>query len=102
VSYTTKIPQILREAMRDVRTANRISAERIAREAQANVARDTGRTAASVEALPTNEGYEVHVDFPGHLLEFGSVKMGARPFLVPAAEAERAAHERAVRRAYDS
>jgi hypothetical protein len=102
MSYKSDIPAILAAAARRVREANRISAERIADDARADIARDTGRTAASVEALRTNEGYEVHVDFPGHLIEFGSVKQGPRPFLTPAAEAEREAHQRAIRRAYDS
>jgi hypothetical protein len=100
MAYRSNIPRILATAALEVRAAHRASAERIAERAEADVPRDTGRTARSVEALPTNEGYEVHVDFPGHLIEFGSVKMGARPFLVPAAEDERARHARAVRKAF--
>ena len=98
--YRSNISRILRDAERDVRAANRRSAENIAERAAAEVPRDTGRTSRSVDAVPTNEGYEVHVDFPGHLLEFGSVKMPARPFLTPAAEFEREAHQRAIREAY--
>jgi HK97 gp10 family phage protein len=98
--YESKIPAKLREAERKVREANRRAAGNVAERAAAEVPRDTGRTARSVKAVPTNDGYEVHVDFPGHLLEFGSVKMPARPFLTPAAEFEREAHQRAVREAY--
>jgi hypothetical protein len=103
--YKSKIPAILRDVEREVRAANRRSAENIAERAHAEAPDRPPKGQGmieSIKAVPTNEGYEVHVDFPGHLLEFGTVKMGARPFLVPAAEFEREAHQRAVREAWTS
>lgn len=99
-SYSSRIPSILRSAERRVKAANRNAAENIAQAAEARVPRDSGDTARSIDTSPVDDGHEVTVDFPAHLLEFGTVKMGARPFLTPAAEAEREAHQRAVRKAW--
>jgi hypothetical protein len=102
--WSSRIPGMTAGAAARVAAANRVSAERIAADARRDAPDrpPIGKGMVdSIKAVPTNEGHEVHVDFPGHLLEFGTVKMSPRPFLVPAAEAERADHVLAVRKALD-
>jgi HK97 gp10 family phage protein len=68
----------------------RQSAERIAQGAEQRAPRRSGDLAESiaVERIGPFE-YAVTADIPWRFLEFGTVKMGAQPFMVPAAEAER-------------
>lgn len=103
MSYESSIPQFAKDLAKKAENVNRISAESIAFRAKVNIAKATGRTARSITASPAHgegEGsWEVTVDFPGHLLEFGTVKMSARPFLNHAADAEREAHTLAMKRA---
>lgn len=46
----------------------------------------TGDLQSSIEAVPHEGGGAVIADIPWRQLEFGTVKMGAQPFMVPTAE----------------
>lgn len=94
----SRIPQIIAKAQRDAETVNAASAERIAQEAQGRAPRDTGELADSIEAKPgEDDEYRVEVGvWYAHFLEFGTSRQGARPFLTPAAEAEREPHRKAI------
>lgn len=81
--------------------ASRVTAEAIAREAAARVARRTGATARSLAVEPARVGigwivFADRVDMPGlpGWLEFGTKFMTARPFLFNSARLEEGAHTR--------
>ena len=83
-TLNSRLSQIAKGADKKVNHANRLHAESIKTKAQAGIPKDTGRTAEGIEVEKDKPGYRVTVPFPGHLLEWGSVKMSARPFLTPA------------------
>lgn len=103
--YTSGIPRKLSGLAARVEAANKRTADRVADRAKQNVPRATGALHGSIRTVKASGGYVVRAGnrnvFYGHLVEFGTVKMPARPFLVPAAEAERDGHQLMVKRALD-
>lgn len=100
VKLTSRITQIIATATARVEQANKATSERIAESARATVrarSYETGELHDSIEA--TEDGVVVGAAH-GPYVEFGTVDTPAEPFLVPAAEAERAAHVAAVGAAY--
>ena len=113
------------EAEQYVKAAAKVTAENIAREARARVARRTGETAAHIVAEETHDGkgYVVWVEPDvklslhtskrsgrthtqkvtynalGGWLEFGTQHMTARPFLFVSARLEEGAHDQRTRAA---
>jgi HK97 gp10 family phage protein len=85
-----------------VKSAAKVTAEKIKTEAQARVARRTGATARgiTVEETHAGKGYVVYVgDGRQHIasfLEFGTRFMTTRPFLFASALLEEGAHTRRV------
>lgn len=80
------------------------TANRIAAEARARVARRTGTTAhgIGIDTARTGTGVVVFADRPSNpglpgWLEFGTKHMTARPFLFASARLEEGAHDRRVR-----
>lgn len=96
---TNLLPAIMHDLAPGVRAANLASARRIAARAEASAPRLSGDLAESVraESGPGTDARAVVGDWKAHLIEFGTVRHAAQPFLVPAAEAERDAHARAIR-----
>lgn len=86
VKLTSRIPTITREMVTKAEEIKRASAIRIASDMRATHAwKDvSGEERGSIEA----DGGEVRADFPWRQLEFGTVTAPARPFVIPAAEAE--------------
>jgi HK97 gp10 family phage protein len=90
----------------------KVTADNIAREAKARIARATGATAEAitVEETHNGDGYVVFVGnertYIGRFLEFGTKFMAARPFLFTSARIEEGSHDRraleAVQAAIDS
>lgn len=101
MSYESRIDEILREAEKKLKISQRESADHIRDEAKMRVPVATGRTRKSIKVVRVDTGLAVTVDFPGHLLEFGTVKMGAQPFLTPAAELERPRYIESMKKAYE-
>ncbi len=61
-------------------------------------ASDTGRLASSVIAQPIPNGYEVETNLKyGPMLEFGTSKMAARPWLLPSFERAKIGVEKELR-----
>lgn len=88
-------------AERHILQASRVTADAIAREATARVARRTGETARGITVEPARVGigWIVFADRPDEpglpgWLEFGTDKMTARPFLFSSARLEEGAHTR--------
>lgn len=99
---TSQLPEIADRASAGGRLANAASARKIAAGAAASAPRLSGDLANSIKAVG-GQGTDARVvveDWKAHLIEFGTVRSAAKPFLVPAAEAERAAHARAIRDLY--
>jgi HK97 gp10 family phage protein len=90
VTVKSRLAEIATQATMGADDRLRQSAERIAQGAVQRAPRRTGELAESigVEQIGPFE-YAVVADIPWRFLEFGTVKMGAQPFMVPAAEAER-------------
>lgn len=91
MAYTTRIPDILNRLPAHLDAAVRAGVEAIANDAKTRAPVDTGRLRDSihVERRGPSE-YTVLVDaFYGQLVEFGSTSTGARPYLIPAIEANR-------------
>jgi hypothetical protein len=93
-------------AEKHVQAAAKETADRIAAEARARVARRTGTTAhgIGVDIARVGSGYVVFADRPDNpglpgWLEFGTERMTARPFLFASARLEEAAHDRRIRQA---
>lgn len=98
VNVTSRLDEIARQARHGADNAAAGAAHRIAREMRARVPADTGATARSIKVeRNASDEYAVTADFPWRQLEFGTVKMPARPFATPAAEAERDRFNRAIR-----
>jgi hypothetical protein len=82
------------------------TAQNVAREARARVARATGKTAAGIgiEVAKRGPGYVVFSDRPDQpglpgWLEFGTKKMAAQPFFFASARLEEGPHDRRMREA---
>jgi hypothetical protein len=101
VALVSRIPQIIRRVESQVDGVNQQSAQRIARDARGRVPVRTGRTRDSIRAQRAKGGgWEAVVGFPGQFIERGTARVAARPFMMPAAEAERAAHRKAIKALY--
>jgi HK97 gp10 family phage protein len=101
MALVSRIPQIIRRVESQVSSVNKQSAERIAQDARRRVPVKTGRTRDSIRAQRAKgDDWEAVVGFPGQFIERGTARVAARPFMVPAAEAERAAHRKAIRELY--
>jgi hypothetical protein len=101
VALVSRIPQIIRRVESQVDGVNRQSAERIAQGARRRVPVRTGDTRDTIRAQRAKGGgWEAVVGFPGQFIERGTARVGARPFMLPAAEAQRAAHRRAIKALY--
>lgn len=100
VRLTSDFPEIARRLERNAEALVRRTAENIAGEAKQRAPRATGKLARSIKVHRVGEfEYRVEVGaWYAHFIEFGTVKMAARPFLTPAAEAERGDFQRAGRR----
>lgn len=90
-----------------LKAAARVTADNIAKEARNRVRRRTGHTAAQirVEEMTEKAGYVVRANdlsTKKHVeswLEFGTVKMSAKPFLFVSARLENPSHDRRMREA---
>lgn len=97
-----RIEPAVREAINDV---NLVTAREIVRQAQARVAKRTGLLASSINYSQDKRrgqakvGIEKGPAFYGHFVEFGTVSVGARPFMQPAVESQRDAHDSRMRAA---
>lgn len=94
VTIKSRFPQIVVELSRLSSAANKDIAEAIADEARERVPRRTGalHDAIHVEFEGDDSWAVVAGDdnaFYGHIVEYGSIAAAPRPFLVPAAEAQR-------------
>lgn len=74
--------------------------------AKASVPVRSGKLRDAIHTEKSDEGVSVIAGdgsaFYGHIVEFGSVQMGARPFLVPALESKRGEVDKLVSRALDN
>ena len=99
------LDQLGAEAERHVLDAARVTGKRIAAEAKARVARATGETLRAITVEEKDGAVQVFVGRTSHpaalpaWLEFGTQKMGARPFLFASARLEEGSHLRRVREA---
>lgn len=102
VQFFSRIPQVIARAEREISEINEHAAKQIADEAATRAPRASGALAASIAARRAEgDDWEVTVGaFYAHMVELGTVRAGARPFLTPAAESQRAAHRKAVKRLY--
>lgn len=97
VKVTSRLDDIARRALDQSDDTVREVAERVARGAKGRAPRRTGSLAESIATEQDGPmKYYVTADFPWYLLEHGTARAGARPFMVPAAEAERDNLKRAV------
>lgn len=101
-ALVSRLPQIIQTAESGVGRANAQAAQRVARGAKGRAPRATGRLAGSIKAKPAGgNAHRVEVGaFYGMFIEWGTIHQGARPFLTPAAEAERASHLASIRALY--
>jgi HK97 gp10 family phage protein len=81
------------EARKAVRTQVRKSANAIRKGAQQRVPVDSGRLKKSIRARYSSDGFSAEIA-PGlkwraHFIEFGTLKMAAHPYMMPAWEQER-------------
>jgi HK97 gp10 family phage protein len=101
-TLTSRFPAIVDHAERRVGPTNETTARRIAAAASTSAPRRTGALAGGIQARP-GEGDDWTVVVPASyasLVEFGTRHAGAEPFLVPAAEANRAQHVRDLQEMY--
>lgn len=108
VTYTSRIPEILDRVERDVPEVNKDTANQIATQARATVAvfrsilkREVRVTRGNHMTFRVEVGKARGRGFYAHMVEFGTVRMSAQPFLVPAAEAQRAVHRRRLAELYE-
>lgn len=91
-SYQSRIPYVMTLIEHQVDQVVERVADRIVEEAQARVPQESGRLHDAIHKEHRGVGeYAVLAGddevFWGHMVEFGTVKANAHPFLVPAAEA---------------
>lgn len=88
-----RIPEAHREA---INIAHELTAKEIVRVASAKVRRATGLLSKSITYSidkrrgTAKVGVEKGPAFYGHFIEFGTTRLPARPFMLPAVEGERA------------
>lgn len=92
--YDSRLPLIISRLDEQIDEAARLTANAIASDAKSRVPVAGGSLRDSIHVDKEGEGsyYVVAGDsdvFYGHLVENGTTKMPPRPFLVPAAEAEK-------------
>ncbi len=98
MSLESRLPEIIRSLQQGASRVNEASAKKIERDAYGRIPKRTGDTAKTIQARHVEgDDWEVVVGFPGQFIERGTRSVGARPFMVPAAEAEREHHARAIR-----
>lgn len=111
VTYTSRIPAILDEVEREAPEVVADTTREIAATARATVAVDKrilkrsirverGKLERRVLAGRRGSG-KAGRGFYAHMVEFGTVRTPAQPFLVPAAEAQRLAFQRRLRELYE-
>ncbi len=96
---SNRIPQIKGEAKKRAEDAVAKAVYDIEARAKSAAPVRTGFLKSSIQG--TTNGLEGRVDAQAHYsahVEFGTSRMGARPFLIPAAEAVRASFNAAMRR----
>jgi HK97 gp10 family phage protein len=91
---TSRIPQIIADLPSEVNDALKEGADAIAEGAQSRVPVDEGTLRDAIHVEEIEGGYSVVAGnetdaFYGHIVEHGSVRVPARPFLMPAYESER-------------
>lgn len=101
-----------KEMQAEVRGEMQAGADAILGDAKANVPTRTGRLRANLSAKASRDGLSAKIGirgkragrraFYGMFVEFGTVKMPARPFLQPAFEANRKRVSAGVRKALQS
>ncbi|HVJ27498.1 MAG TPA: HK97-gp10 family putative phage morphogenesis protein [Vicinamibacterales bacterium] len=89
--YKSRLPQIEAELVAKMDAVAKAVAERTEQAAEERVVVATGRLKGAIHTDHTGEGeYSVIAGdnnaFYAHIIEHGSVHVGARPFLVPALE----------------
>lgn len=104
VKLTSRFPQISRELRPRVAAATKLGAEAIAQEAKNRVPVRNGtlRDAIHVEFKGDADWAVVAGNskaFYGHMVEHGTTRAPAHPFLIPAFEARRVAVQAAIRTA---
>jgi HK97 gp10 family phage protein len=91
--YESRIGRIAGELDNRMKLAARFSAEAIEAGAKSRVPVQSGSLRDSIHTVETDDGYMIVAGdsdvFYGHIVEHGSVNTAPRPFLIPAAEAER-------------
>lgn len=96
----SRIPQIAASIQPRVEAAMRSGAEAIAESAKARVPVLSGELRDAIHVDAQDEGYYVVAGdddaFYGHMIEFGTSRFPAEPFLIPAAEEQREPLENAV------
>lgn len=84
-----RIPELIASVEANARAAVKETADKVVREARTRAPVQTGYLRSSIHAESKTLGKEaeVHVDAPyAPFVEFGTYKMGARPFLYPAVQ----------------
>jgi HK97 gp10 family phage protein len=95
-----RIDPELREAIND---AHETTVREIARAASHRVRKRSGLLSRSIAFSVDKRrgsakvGVKSGPAFYGHFVEFGTVRMAERPFMIPSVEAERDAHERRLK-----
>lgn len=101
----------MRKGERQTATAVRQTAKGIVKKAQAKVPVDTGHLRSSIRYESLDNEHRAHVTVDtrderhesyGHFVEYGTTRMAAQPFLIPAAEAEREPFRRKIAKAYEA
>lgn len=87
-----------------VRAAVREGGKELLKEARKGVKRDTGNLRRNIKLRVSRDGFTAWVTvrragFYGHFLEFGTIKMHAKPFMSPAAQNTRARYQIRMRNA---
>lgn len=88
-TLTSRLPQITVEMQAKVAVAEKAGAELVAERARERAPDAPPMGEGLVEAIHAEqhpEGSYVLTDWKAHFLEFGTSKMAAQPFLIPAAE----------------
>ena len=93
----------MRRGERMTKTAVQNTAKGIAKGAQQRAPVDTGhlRSSISYERLDEHAALVMVKATYGHFVEYGTRRMGAQPYLIPASEAERKPFEQRLRKAYE-
>jgi len=93
----------MRRGERRVATAVRQTAKAIEKGAKQRVAVDTGYLKSQIRSEPLDEHQALVVADTDYakFLEYGTRRMAAQPYFIPAVEAERKQFVRKIRKAYD-